>query len=398
MLARIGGDEFVCALPYEPRRPRADRPVRRPADRSRVASRSRTATCASKRPSRSASPASGDDGRRRPRCRRRDADPPRRHRDVPRQEAAAGTATTGSSRRWRASCASAASSKPASAAASPRGEFVPYYEQQIDLETGELVGFEMLARWNSPQFGLVSPEIFIPIAEEIDVIAELSEALIRQALRRRQGVGPEADAVGQHLAGPAARSVVRAEAAQAAGRQRTSRRSRLEIEITESCLHENIGAVRTIVTSLKNQGIRISLDDFGTGYCEPVAAALAAVRPAQDRPQLRRRAGRRRGSATSWSRRSSRSAAGCRCRSPPKASRPPRSSQALQQHGPAQGPGLSLRPARGRRGDARAARRAEACWPRRCRRRPSRAEPPTPAAAQGRLTRRAIAARARAAP
>src|SRR5690606_10904339 len=47
----------------------------------------------------------------------------------------------------------------------PRGEFVPFYEQQIDLASGDLVGFEMLARWNSPQFGLVSPEIFIPIAE-----------------------------------------------------------------------------------------------------------------------------------------------------------------------------------------------------------------------------------------
>ncbi len=65
----------------------------------------------------------------------------------------------------------------------PAGEFVPYYEQQIDLESGGLVGFEMLARWNSPQFGLVNPEIFIPIAEEIDVIGELSESLIRQALR-----------------------------------------------------------------------------------------------------------------------------------------------------------------------------------------------------------------------
>ena len=64
----------------------------------------------------------------------------------------------------------------------PAGEFVPYYEQQVDLQTGELVGFEMLARWNSPQFGLVSPEVFIPIAEEIDVIGELSENLIRQAL------------------------------------------------------------------------------------------------------------------------------------------------------------------------------------------------------------------------
>src|SRR5690606_13340113 len=65
----------------------------------------------------------------------------------------------------------------------PAGEFVPYYEQQIDLATGDLIGFEMLARWHSPEFGVVNPETFIPIAEEIDAIAELSEGLIRQAVR-----------------------------------------------------------------------------------------------------------------------------------------------------------------------------------------------------------------------
>ena len=53
-----------------------------------------------------------------------------------------------------------------------RGEFVPYYEQQIDLTTGQLVGFEMLARWDSPAFGMINPEVFIPIAEEIGVISE----------------------------------------------------------------------------------------------------------------------------------------------------------------------------------------------------------------------------------
>ncbi|MEL7446487.1 MAG: GGDEF and EAL domain-containing protein, partial [Pseudomonadota bacterium] len=57
-------------------------------------------------------------------------------------------------------------------------EFVPYYEQQIDLGSGELVGFEMLARWQSPQLGMVSPETFIPIAEDIGVISDLSEQLM----------------------------------------------------------------------------------------------------------------------------------------------------------------------------------------------------------------------------
>src|SRR5947209_14847808 len=71
------------------------------------------------------------------------------------------------------------------------GEFVPYYEQQVDLETGELVGFEMLARWHSPQFGLVSPETFIPVAEDVDLIGELSEGLIRQALRDARSWHPK---------------------------------------------------------------------------------------------------------------------------------------------------------------------------------------------------------------
>ena len=55
------------------------------------------------------------------------------------------------------------------------GEFFPYYEQQVDLETGELVGFEMLTRWHSQRLGVVSPEVFIPVAEEIGLIDELSD-------------------------------------------------------------------------------------------------------------------------------------------------------------------------------------------------------------------------------
>jgi diguanylate cyclase (GGDEF)-like protein len=145
------------------------------------------------------------------------------------------------------------------------GEFVPYYEQQIDLESGELIGFEMLARWNSPQFGIVSPDVFIPIAEEIDVIRELSEGLIRQALT---------DAADWDHKLTLSVNVSPVQLRDPWFAQKLLRilfdcefpPDRFEVEITESCLHENLGAVRTIVTTLKNHGIRISLDDFGTGY------------------------------------------------------------------------------------------------------------------------------------
>ncbi len=146
-----------------------------------------------------------------------------------------------------------------------RGEFVPYYEQQVDLDTGALVGFEMLARWRSPQLGLVSPDIFVPIAEEIGLINELSERLVEQAF---------ADAREWDDSLTLSINISPVQLRDPWFAQRLLKKlvaagfppQRLEIEITESCLHENIGLVRSMVMSLRNQGVQISLDDFGTGY------------------------------------------------------------------------------------------------------------------------------------
>ncbi len=146
-----------------------------------------------------------------------------------------------------------------------RGEFVPYYEQQIDVETGDLVGFEMLARWRSPQFGLISPDIFVPVAEEIGLISELSERLMEKAFADARewddALTLSINISPVQLRDPwfAQRLLKMLVAANFPAR-------RLEIEITESCLHENIGLVRSMITSLRNQGVQIALDDFGTGY------------------------------------------------------------------------------------------------------------------------------------
>ena len=147
----------------------------------------------------------------------------------------------------------------------PAGEFVPYYEQQIDLETGELSGFEMLARWKSPRYGIVSPEIFIPIAEEIDLIGVLFEGLIRQALEDAKEWDPDLT-LSVNISPVQLRDPWFAQKLLHLLVESGFPPARLEVEITESCLHENIAPVRSIVSSLKNQGIRISLDDFGTGY------------------------------------------------------------------------------------------------------------------------------------
>jgi len=145
------------------------------------------------------------------------------------------------------------------------GEFVPFYEQQINLENGRIAGFEMLARWQSPRFGMIAPEVFIPVAEDIGVIAELSEHLIRQALRDAQGWDPGLT-LAVNISPIQLRDPWFAQKLLKLLIEENFPPARLEIEITESCLHENIGLVRTMITSLKNQGIRVSLDDFGTGY------------------------------------------------------------------------------------------------------------------------------------
>jgi diguanylate cyclase (GGDEF)-like protein len=146
-----------------------------------------------------------------------------------------------------------------------QGEFVPFYEQQVDLDTGILVGFEMLARWRSPQLGLISPDIFVPIAEEIGLINELSERLMEQAF---------ADAREWDDSLTLSINISPVQLRDPWFAQRLLKKlvaagfppQRLEIEITESCLHENIGLVRSMIISLRNQGVKISLDDFGTGY------------------------------------------------------------------------------------------------------------------------------------
>jgi EAL domain-containing protein (putative c-di-GMP-specific phosphodiesterase class I) len=145
------------------------------------------------------------------------------------------------------------------------GQFVPYFEPQVDLATGEIVGFEVLARWNHPLSGIISPDVFIPIAEEIGVIGRMSEQVIGEALRQSASwdaamkisvnISPT-----QFADGWLAQRIVRmlSESGFPA--------DRLVVEVTESSLFADIDLARSIVTSLKNQGVRLALDDFGTGF------------------------------------------------------------------------------------------------------------------------------------
>lgn len=144
-------------------------------------------------------------------------------------------------------------------------QFVPFFEPQVDLATGEIVGFEVLARWRHPLRGIILPDLFIPIAEEIGVIGSLSERVIRQALAMAVDWDP-AIKISVNISPTQLADIWFAQKIVRLLTESGFPADRLVVEITESSLFADIDLARSIVTSLKNQGIRLALDDFGTGF------------------------------------------------------------------------------------------------------------------------------------
>jgi diguanylate cyclase (GGDEF)-like protein len=147
----------------------------------------------------------------------------------------------------------------------PRGEIIPYFEQQIDLATGRLQGFEVLARWQHPVRGMLEPEEFIAIAQECGLIGDLSLAVMRQALFEARDWDPSI-AISVNIAPTQLKDPWFAQKLVKLLTETGFPAHRLEIEITEASLFENLATAQSIAQSLKNQGIRLALDDFGTGY------------------------------------------------------------------------------------------------------------------------------------
>jgi diguanylate cyclase (GGDEF) domain len=145
------------------------------------------------------------------------------------------------------------------------GEFIPFYQPQIDLGTGQLTGFEVLARWRSPSRGLLEPVEFIAIAEASGLISELSLSVMGQALREARD-WPSHLKIAVNISPVQFRDARLAERIVKLLAESNFPPSRLEVEITESSFLEDRETALTIVQSLKNMGITISLDDFGTGY------------------------------------------------------------------------------------------------------------------------------------
>lgn len=144
-------------------------------------------------------------------------------------------------------------------------EIVPYFQPLVDIRGGRVTGFEILARWNKSGDGAISPEEFIPVAEDNGLIGEVAWTLLRQACIAARNwdssltIAINLSPVQFHDRWLAQKVLgVLAETGLPAGR--------LEVEITENALVADFETARATVLSLKNQGVRIALDDFGTGY------------------------------------------------------------------------------------------------------------------------------------
>ena len=150
-------------------------------------------------------------------------------------------------------------------AAIPAQQIVPFFEQQIDLATGRLVGFEVLARWAHPTRGIIGPDVFIPIAEDTGLIGDLSLSIMRQAFTAARD-WDQSLSLSINISPVQLRDAWLVQKIIKALTETGFPASRLEVEITESSLFDNLALAQSIVGSLKNQGIRLALDDFGTGY------------------------------------------------------------------------------------------------------------------------------------
>jgi diguanylate cyclase (GGDEF)-like protein len=144
-------------------------------------------------------------------------------------------------------------------------ELVPYYQPIITMQTAELAGFEMLARWTHPTLGEVSPAVFVPSAESTGLIGALTERLLRYACRAAL-TWPAHLFVTVNISPVQLRDRGLADLVRSILKETGLPPLRLEIELTESALIDDFKLARDILVDLKATGVRLALDDFGTGY------------------------------------------------------------------------------------------------------------------------------------
>ena len=150
-----------------------------------------------------------------------------------------------------------------------RDEFVLCYQPQVLVPEGRILGLEALIRWNHPNLGAVAPAQFIPLAEQLGLIHQISEWVLRTACAQfrewaEAGLAPVRLAL--NVSGQQFRRPGLVDRLLTPLREHGLDPSLLEVELTEGTLMDNVQEAERVLRELKDQGVRVAIDDFGTGY------------------------------------------------------------------------------------------------------------------------------------
>ncbi len=145
------------------------------------------------------------------------------------------------------------------------GHILPYYQPIVDLRTRRVIGMEVLARWNHPTRGVISPELFVPMAEELAMTGQITKSLIRRVIRDARD-WPNWLYFALNVSPGQLRELISLLRDPPVWPEGALDPTRMEIELTEAALTEDLDVAREVMGLLHAQGTRVVLDDFGIGY------------------------------------------------------------------------------------------------------------------------------------
>jgi diguanylate cyclase (GGDEF)-like protein len=146
-----------------------------------------------------------------------------------------------------------------------KDEITPHYQPIVDFASGRIVAFEALARWTHPKKGPIPPAVFIPLAEDLGLIDELTERLFSMACRHAVK-WPQQVSLSFNFSPTQLRDKTFAGRVLSSMYKAGLSPYRLDAEVTESALVEDLSTARQVLKSLRAAGARIVMDDFGTGF------------------------------------------------------------------------------------------------------------------------------------
>ena len=150
-----------------------------------------------------------------------------------------------------------------------RQQFVLHYQPQLNLETGRIFAAESLVRWHHPERGIVSPDAFIPLAEETGLIVAIGDWVLNEACRQNkawQDAGLPPIVISVNVSARQFRERDWVSQVSAALRDSGLDARYLELELTESLIMQDVPAAIATMHELEALGVQLAIDDFGTGY------------------------------------------------------------------------------------------------------------------------------------